>query len=30
MLSALSQDATLIQVAEEVEAKTIQMVEEAK
>lgn len=30
MLSALSQDAALIQVAEEVEEKTIQMVDEAK
>ncbi len=30
MLSALSQDATLVQVAKEVEAKTIQMVDEAK
>jgi uncharacterized protein (DUF302 family) len=30
MLSALSQDATLIQVAKEVEEKTIQMVNEAK
>ena len=30
MLSALSQDATLIQVAKEVEEKTIQMVDEAK
>jgi uncharacterized protein (DUF302 family) len=30
MLSALSQDAALIQVAKEVEEKTIQMVDEAK
>jgi len=30
MLSALSQDAALVQVATEVEAKTIQMVDEAK
>lgn len=30
MLSALSQDAELIGIAEEVEAKTIQMVDEAK
>jgi uncharacterized protein (DUF302 family) len=30
MLSALSQDSTLIQVAKEVEEKTIQMVNEAK
>ena len=30
MLSALSQDAALIQVAEEVEAKTIHMVDDAK
>ena len=30
MLSALSQDATLAQIAQEVEAKTIQMVEESK
>jgi uncharacterized protein (DUF302 family) len=30
MLSALSQDAALVQVANEVEAKTIQMVDEAK
>ena len=30
MLSALSQDPTLVQVAKEVEEKTIQMVEEAK
>lgn len=30
MLSALSQDAALVQVAHEVEAKTIQMVDEAK
>lgn len=30
MLSALSQDATLVQVAKEVEDKTIQMVDEAK
>ncbi len=30
MLSALSQDAGLVQVAEEVENKTIQMVDEAK
>jgi len=30
MLSALSQDAALVQVAEEVESKTIQMVDEAK
>jgi uncharacterized protein (DUF302 family) len=30
MLSALSQDATLAQVAKEVEEKTIQMVDEAK
>jgi len=30
MLSALSQDATLVQVAKEVEAKTIQMVDDAK
>ena len=30
MLSALSQDATLVQVAKEVEEKTIQMVDEAK
>ncbi len=30
MLSALSQDATLLQVAKEVEEKTIQMVDEAK
>lgn len=30
MLSALSQDASLIQVANEVEARTIQMVDEAK
>lgn len=30
MLSALSQDPELLQVAEEVEAKTIQMVDEAK
>ena len=30
MLSALSQDAGLVQVAEEVEAATIQMVDEAK
>ena len=29
MLSALSQDATLAQIAQEVEAKTIQMVDEA-
>ena len=30
MLSALSQDAALVQVAREVEEKTIQMVDEAK
>jgi uncharacterized protein (DUF302 family) len=30
MLSALSQDAALVKVSEEVEAKTIQMVDEAK
>ncbi len=30
MLSALSQEAALVQVSEEVEAKTIQMVDEAK
>jgi hypothetical protein len=30
MLSALSQDAALLQVAKEVEDKTIQMVDEAK
>jgi len=30
MLSALSQDATLVQVAKEVEEKTIQMIDEAK
>jgi uncharacterized protein (DUF302 family) len=30
MLSALSQDAALVQVAEEVEGKTIQMVDDAK
>jgi uncharacterized protein (DUF302 family) len=30
MLSALSQDPTLVQVAKEVEEKTIQMVDEAK
>ena len=30
MLSALSQDAALVQVAKEVEEKTIQMVDEAK
>jgi len=30
MLSALSQDAALVQIAKEVEEKTIQMVEEAK
>ena len=30
MLSALSQDATLVQIAKEVEEKTIQMVDEAK
>ena len=30
MLSALSQDAALIQIATEVEEKTIQMVDEAK
>ncbi len=30
MLSALSQDAALVQIANEVEAKTIQMVDEAK
>lgn len=30
MLSALSQDAALAQIAQEVEAKTIQMVDEAK
>jgi uncharacterized protein (DUF302 family) len=30
MLSALSQDATLVQVAKEVEEKTIQMVDEAR
>jgi uncharacterized protein (DUF302 family) len=30
MLSALSQDAALVQVAQEVEDKTIQMVDEAK
>jgi uncharacterized protein (DUF302 family) len=30
MLSALSQDAALVQVSEEVETKTIQMVDEAK
>ena len=30
MLSALSQDASLIEVANEVEAKTIQMIDEAK
>lgn len=30
MLSALSQDAALVQVADEVEEKTIQMVDEAK
>ena len=30
MLSALSQDATLAEVSKEVEAKTIQMVDEAK
>ena len=30
MLSALSQDATLVEIAKEVEAKTIQMVDEAK
>lgn len=30
MLSELSEDATLLQVAQEVEAKTIQMVDEAK
>jgi len=30
MLAALSQDAALVQVANEVEAKTIQMVDEAK
>lgn len=30
MLSALSQDAALVQVANEVQAKTIQMVDEAK
>lgn len=30
MLSALSQDAALVQVAKEVEGKTIQMVDEAK
>ncbi len=30
MLSALSQDATLVQVAEDVEKKSIQMVDEAK
>ena len=30
MLSALSQDAALVQVANEVEAKTIQMVDEAR
>ena len=30
MLSALSQDATLLQVAKEVESATIQMVDEAK
>lgn len=30
MLSALSQEAALVQVAEEVEAKTIQMVDETK
>ena len=30
MLSALSQDAALLQVAKEVEEKTIQMVDEAK
>jgi uncharacterized protein (DUF302 family) len=30
MLSALSQDAALVQVAREVEDKTIQMVDEAK
>jgi hypothetical protein len=30
MLSALSQDARLVQVAKEVEEKTIQMVDEAK
>jgi hypothetical protein len=30
MLSALSQDAGLVQVAKEVENKTIQMVDEAK
>jgi len=30
MLSALSQEASLVQVSEEVEAKTIQMIDEAK
>lgn len=30
MLSALSQDATLVQIAKEVEERTIQMVDEAK
>jgi uncharacterized protein (DUF302 family) len=30
MLSALSQEASLLQVSEEVEAKTIQMIDEAK
>ena len=30
MLSALSQEAALVQVSEEVEAKTIQMVDDAK
>ncbi len=30
MLSALSQDPSLIEVANEVEAKTIQMIDEAK
>jgi uncharacterized protein (DUF302 family) len=30
MLSALSQDPTLVQVAKEVEAETIKMVDEAK
>ncbi|MDH3646668.1 MAG: DUF302 domain-containing protein [Gammaproteobacteria bacterium] len=30
MLSALSKDATLLEVAEEVESKTIQMIDEAK